>query len=147
MCMVCNTTDFQRKVAEEDIHCYKIMRYQHGEYYTPYLDMQMEIGTRYDNRDEEDIKSSLKDYDIWFRNWKEYVKIKSGFFHSYVNYESADYFAKQFNANKLQGVKYHVFYCVIPKGCVYIEGVEFCHNQPTYASKSIILKEIVFPTY
>lgn len=146
MCMICNKSDFKRKVAEECIHCYKVMRYQDGEYYAPYLDMRMELNVRYDNHDNEDIKDELNNSDIWFRNWKEYTKIKSGFFHSYVNYESADYFAQQFNANRIKGVEYHIIDCVIPKSSEYIEGFEMCHNQPTYASKSIILNEIVFPT-
>lgn len=141
MCTICNKTEFKRKIAETDIPCYKVMRFENGQYYTPYYNMQMEIGMRYDNMDEETITDEVKSIDIWWGDWDKFKEIKGGFFHSYINFYSA---TQQLNKNKVNDVGYHIIKCIIPKGTEYIAGFQINHNQPVYASKSIVLQKKVF---
>lgn len=145
MCTICNATEFERKIAETDIPCYKLMRFENGQYYTPYYNMQMEIGMRYDNKDDEVITDGVKSVKIWWGDWDKYKEISQGFFHSYINYASADYYVQLFNKYRIETVEFHIIKCVIPKGTEYIAGFDINHSQPVYVSKSIVLQKKVFP--
>ena len=145
MCTICNAAEFERKIAETDIPCYKFMRFEDGEYYTPYYNMQMKIGERYDNKGEEIIKDEVLSLKIWWRDWNKYKEIKQGFFHSFVDYYSADYYAQLFNKNKAGNFGFYIIECVIPKESQYIVGFDLENNLTTYSSKSIVLKKKAFP--
>lgn len=146
MCTICNAAEFERKIAETDIPCYKVMRFEDGEYYTPYYNMQMKIGERYDNKGEEIITDEVLNLKIWRGDRNKYKEIRQGFFHSFVDYYySADYYAHLFNKNKVGNFGFHIIECVIPKESQYIVGFDLDHNLLTYASKSIVLKKKAFP--
>lgn len=144
MCTICFKSEFQRKTAETDIPCYKVMKLNNMKYYTPYYDMEMEIGTRYDNNEGEYINEKYQLYETWGCFLQDVYEFRGGFFHSFINYSSALHLTCLLNMPKVKNIDYHIIKCIIPSGSEYIKGISSDNYHPTYVSKSIILKEKVF---
>lgn len=145
MCLYTKKGELQRKIAKEDIQCFKVMqRTENGRLITPYTHTCLEVGKLYIDDKDEDIREGKtfigkEDYS----HYAPFYKIYKGFYHTFKGKNDAIKACERLNKNLLRCEGSHqVHFCVIPSGTEYIEGMD---NDMTdnYASKSIILGDCI----
>lgn len=133
------------KIAENDIHCYKLLIINDWENLeesfdkdfhlkTPYSNFLMEPGEHYEEKEENVIMSRnyyVSDDDDEYDAWD----IGEGMFHSYASIEDAVHDVDEFHDGNI------IFHAIIPKGAKYFEG-EF-GGVVGYASNEILITESV----
>lgn len=140
-----NSKTPEPKIAENDIHCYKILTINDWENFdekfdkdfqltTPYRNFEMEPGGHYEEKEENFIMSQRNyvtddknEYDAW--------EVGEGMFHSYASIEDAVQDVVEFCDGNI------IFHAIIPKGAKYFAG-EF-GAIVGYASNEIIITENV----
>ena len=130
----------EAKIAEKDIHCYKLITFGPYSYSslslrlrTPFIWDGVELGVR--NHESSPMRPSLAPEKSGKRgNWWE---INGGGYYTYANLEdtknAAIYMQKYEAYNQKQ---YIVLHAVIPKGTKYYEGT--CDGKSSYESKDVI---------
>lgn len=106
-----------KKIAQEDIVCYKHIYELNGVYYSSFKDMVIELKELYTAN----IEISVDDHNI------------GPGLHSYQKLHSADLDARHYNEL--------VVSCTIPKGSEYYTGMSGGH--PAYVSNKLIYNEIL----
>ena len=123
MCLFSNQ---KKKIAKEDIICYKIVdKLTDNHYMTPFQHMNVSLNTEYvDTTPENDDLLTFK-------------QIKGGYYHSFKDKDNALKYIQDFGSGAC------VLKGIIPKGSEYYEGIFiFYYNIPSdflsaYASKKI----------
>lgn len=121
-----------KKIAEEDIICYKIvLKTGTNQYETPFQCMKVSLNTEY--VDTTPTNDNLVDLSV--------NEINGGYYHSFKNKDNVLEYSHHFNGAVC------VLKGIIPKGSEYYEGVytSICIGYlPAYASKKIkYIEEIV----
>lgn len=138
MCLSVLKKNYKRKIVKENIECYKVMAFWNDKYYTPFQEMFMKVGVRYDNDNEEDIGEVLYT-ELSSDNLIPYIEVNDGFYHSFKY--KIDCMSEKLLISHLNNLaEYHVMRCIIPKGTEYIEGYGITKDE-NYASKSIVIVE------
>ena len=123
MCL--RLTSYEKKIAQEDIECYKVLKVSGGLLLSPFQMFDYMIGKFYETK-----LGEIEEGDIY-----------EGF-HSC----STIYGARRYQTNNVE----HIFKCIIPKGAQLFVGR---HDEfEGYASNQIIIKEVmeledVFPFF
>ena len=131
------------KIAENDIHCYKILSINDWENFeekfdkdfqlkTPYRGFEMEAGKHYEEKEENLVVSRRYHYDD---DENDPWEVNEGMFHSYASIEDAVQDVVEFQDGNI------IFHAIIPKGAKYFAG-EF-GSVGGYASNEIIITENV----
>ena len=134
------------KIAENDIHCYKVLSINDWENLeesfdndfhlkTPYANFLMEPGEHYEEKEENLVigrynyhnYANYDEYDMW--------EVGGGMFHSYASIEDAVEDVLEFQDGNI------IFHAIIPKGAKYFEG-DF-GSVVGYASNEILITESV----
>jgi len=136
MCLL--TPKRTRRIAEEDIHVWKIVKLTEDKKHWdgPFFDANLPFDevSEVEPPEEEDIKT-ISDGRL---------KCERGFFHSTINYQDAKY---EFSLMKLgrtgDGRVYRLTLAVIPKGSVYYIGKRFLDQDEdtAIASNKLIVYE------
>lgn len=132
MCLIVNS---ELKVAQEDIVCYKVLKYSCGSWVSPFRGMAY-------------LKNHLYELGKSIQVDKHHC-INEGF-HSFIRADDAkklsdvlDYFYEHYCGNKI----YCVAKCIIPKGTVYAEGLYiyeiYGEKYHSYCSEKIKVVDIV----
>ena len=126
-------TSLPFNVAEEDIICYKVLVFQEGDgvyypnagFYTPYLDMEVKLGKKYEDDKVVDITAM-----------DDVVEVDGGVFHLFADYHDALREAKDWKSSA-------IVEAVIPKDAKYIEGIFKCGGieSRSYGSYSLLLND------
>lgn len=134
-----NSKTPEPKIAEKDIHCYKILCINDWENLeesfdndfhlkTPYTNFEMEPGEYYEEKEENLVMCRRNyvdddEYDMW--------EVSGGMFHSYASIEDAVHDVVEFQDGNI------IFHAIIPKGAKYFEG-DF-GGVVGYASNEILI--------
>lgn len=138
---------FIKKVAEEDVTCYKVVRwlkedlptefyknpeeYDLATYYTPYMRMAMKAGEEYTTDEEWKIESDI----LYHGDTQPTTFIEKGGFHAYQHLACADYAHRGIFFSR-------VAECVIPKGTEYYEGTDTDFRVPCYCAKRLRVNKV-----
>lgn len=127
------------KIAENDIHCYKLLSINDWENLeesfdndfhlkTPYANFLMEPGEYYEEKEENFVTPRRNYYtnDVYY-GWE----VGAGMFHSYASIEDAVQDVVEFQDGNI------IFHAIIPKGAKYFEG-DF-GGVVGYASNEILI--------
>lgn len=145
-------SNFQVKIAEEDIVCYKVVsrvkKNGHTKYRSPYRDKLISCGAKLNNVSvvaksgrKEVSESDFKKCSVT-EEYGTFV-INNGAIHSYANRVDAFVILKTFFINFFEDeyTTYFLAECIIPKGTPYYVG--FYDNHKSYASRELIYKTIL----
>jgi hypothetical protein len=133
------------KIAEKDIHCYKILSINDWENLeesfdndfhlkTPYTHFLMEPGEHYKEK-EENLVMCRRNYACGDNDEYEAWEVSAGMLHSYASIEDAEHDVVEFQDGNI------IFHAIIPKGAKYFVG-DF-GGFTGYASNEIIITESV----
>ena len=132
MCLKLVKDKKEKKVATENIVCYKFLKYSNytHKWMSPwYGDINWTIGKKFSASN-------------WYKDYPDENYINGGYFHTYDNEQSAILEAQAWDLtqNWCNDYTVAVFKCIIPKGSIYYDGF---HNgeviQSGYASKKLEL--------
>ena len=115
MCL--RLTSYEKKIADEDIECYKVLKVCGGLMFSPFQMFDYMIGKLYETK-----LGEIEEGDIY-----------EGF-HSCTSI----YGARRYQTNNVE----HIFKCIIPKGAEYYKGRStICgHSIEGYVSNKIIIE-------
>lgn len=139
MCLY--TKNKKAKTASEDLVCYKVLIKNYGTHsccVTPYAGYVVEF-------DKELVADGQKSINhLRMQDFHTNYGVKSGFFHTYENYNDALMVARDIKLNK-RFTSCYVAKCIIPKGTNYYDGLTACgyckeYVAKSYASERLILK-------
>lgn len=153
--------NYNRKVAEEDIEVFKVVKSVERDgiptYYSPFMNMIYEVGGEYSSElvvETVTVKPScssarnILDYIVFIEDVSAYVNLVDEALHSFASLEDATRFCDEEN----EYLTAHVMRCVIPKGASYVEGdwpyfSSLLTEKPTvvksFGSTNLIVKEIL----
>lgn len=122
-------------ISSNELPCYKIILREFWKYYTPYRYYPVEFDVELKSRGEKHISYSFLH--------RKYYTDGRGFFHTFVDYESAVH-----EANFLRSaepsclIDVIIAECVIPKGAIFYKCTTDLglYETKTYASDKLIIK-------
>lgn len=133
MCLITKT--YEPKIAQEDIKCYKVLKYSRygkNKYFTPFngiliSDTIINGAANFWAKGERNVLP-------WHYDKKKFsYNVGGGFIHTYKEYyEKVKYQYKSYQWNE-----YAVFECIIPTGALYYEGYDSNTEVESYASNCI----------
>lgn len=153
MCLYIKKTDFEVKVATEDIKCYKLMERGLGKtYISEYQRFVYKTGEHYKQNDEfsaavekpndafaaiirvglfvcDSMSEIEKRFGLENVDVIDYNSLGKGGFHSFENVEKCD----------LYSLDYVAVGCIIPKGTRYVVGYDYLMDRTAFYSEEIII--------